>query len=108
MLVSEREMGISDEHEGIIEINQKYKVGDSFSKIYGLNDPIIEINITPNRSDCLSVRGIARDLFAAGIGKLKDLKIKKIEGSFDSKIKWQRKFNKNDVKLCAWSFWQII
>ena len=101
MLVSEREMGISDEHEGIIEINQKYKVGDSFSKIYGLNDPIIEINITPNRSDCLSVRGIARDLFAAGIGKLKDLKIKKIEGSFDSKIKWQRKFNENDEKLCA-------
>ena len=100
MLVSEREMGISDEHEGIIEINQKYKVGDSFSKIYGLNDPIIEINITPNRSDCLSVRGIARDLSAAGIGKLKDLKIKKIEGSFDSEIKWQRKFNKNDDKLC--------
>ncbi len=100
MLVSEREMGISDEHDGIIEIDQKYKVGDSFCEIYGLNDPIIEINITPNRSDCLSVRGIARDLFAAGIGKLKNLTIKKIEGSFDSKIKWQRKFNKNDEKLC--------
>ena len=100
MLVSEKEMGISDEHEGIIEIDQKYKVGDLFSEIYGLNDPIIEINVTPNRSDCLSVRGIARDLFAAGIGKLKKLEIKKIEGSFDSKIKWQRKFNKNDEKLC--------
>ena len=54
MLVSEKEMGLSDEYEGIIEIDQKYKVGDSFSAIYGLDDPIIEINITPNRSDvCL-------------------------------------------------------
>ena len=75
MLVSEKEMGLSDEHEGIIEINKKYKVGDSFSTIYELDDPIIEINITPNRPDCLSVRGIARDLVAAGIGNLKKLGI---------------------------------
>ena len=100
MLVSEREMGISDEHEGIIEIDQKYNVGDSFSKIYGLDDPIIEINITPNRSDCLSVRGIARDLAAAGVGKFKQLDIKKIKGTFDSDIKWQRKFKKDEEKLC--------
>ena len=100
MLVSEKEMGISDEHEGIIEINNKYKVGDSFAKIYGLNDPIIEINVTPNRSDCLSVRGIARDLSAAGIGKLKNLNIKNVKGTFNSKIKWQRKFKKEDEKLC--------
>ena len=46
MLVSEKEMGLSDEHEGIIEVDQKYNIGDSFSEIYGLNDPIIEINIT--------------------------------------------------------------
>ena len=72
MLVSEREMGISDEHEVIIEIDKKYKVGDSFSEIYALNDPIIEINVTPNRSDCLSVRGVARDLAAAGIVNLKN------------------------------------
>ena len=101
MLVSEREMGLSDEHEGIIEIDQKYKVGDSFSAIYGLDDPIIEINITPNRPDCLSVRGIARDLAAAGIGNLKKLEIKKIKGTFNSPIKWQRKFNKDEEKLCS-------
>ena len=100
MLVSEKEMGISDEHEVIIEIDQKYKVGDLFSDIYGFNDPTIEINITPNRPDCLSVRGIARDLFAAGIGELKNLEIKKIKGNFDSEIKWQRKFNRNDENLC--------
>ena len=100
MLVSEKEMGISDEHEGIIEIEEKYNIGDSFSKIYGLNDPVIEINITPNRSDCLSVRGIARDLAASGLGDLKKLDIKKIKGTFASQIKWQRKFEKNKENLC--------
>ncbi len=100
MLVSEREMGISDEHEGIIEVDKKYNIGDSFSEIYGLNDPIIEINITPNRSDCLSVRGIARDLQAAGAGRLKELKIKNVKGSFVSSIKWLRKFDKKDENLC--------
>ena len=98
MLVSEREMGISDEHEVIIEIDQKYKIGNSFSEIYGLNDPIIEINITPNRSDCLSVKGIARDLAAASIGNLKKFEIKKIKGTFNSPIKWQRKFKKDERK----------
>ena len=100
MLVSEREMGISDEHEVIIEIDQKYKIGNSFSEIYGLNDPIIEINITPNRSDCLSVRGIARDLAAVGLGNLKKLEINKIKGTFDSYIKWKRQFKKDEKKLC--------
>ena len=71
MLVSEREMGISDEHDGIIEIKDDYKIGDQFSKIFKLDEPIIEINLTPNRSDCLSVRGIARDLAAAGFRQAK-------------------------------------
>ena len=99
MLVSEREMGISDEHEGIIEIDTKYKIGDSFAIIYGLNDPIIEINVTPNRSDCLSVRGIARDLSAAQLGDLKKINIDKIKGTFVSPIKWKRKFI-NNSKAC--------
>jgi len=101
MLVSEREMGISDEHEGIIEIDQKYNIGDPFSEVFGLNDPIIEINITPNRSDCLSVRGIARDLHAAKLGKLKDIKLIKRKGNFKSPIKWLRKFDKKNEKLCS-------
>ena len=100
MLLSERELGISDEHDGIIELKGNYKIGDLASILYGFDDPIIEINITPNRSDCLSVRGIARDLAAAGLGTLKKLKINKVKGSFVSNIKWLRKFNKEENHLC--------
>ncbi|MDC0192358.1 phenylalanine--tRNA ligase subunit beta [Alphaproteobacteria bacterium] len=100
MLLSERELGISDEHEGIIELTGKHKIGDPIASIYGFDDPVIEINLTPNRSDCLSVRGIARDLAAAGLGTLKDLKIKKIKGTFKSNIKWVRKFKKDEEYLC--------
>ncbi len=100
MLLSERELGISDEHEGIIEITGNHKIGDPIATIYGFDDPVIEINITPNRSDCLSVRGIARDLSAAGLGQLKDLKIKKIKGNFVSDIKWLRSFENKENYLC--------
>ena len=100
MLLSERELGISNEHDGIIELKGKYKIGDLASALFGFNDPIIEINLTPNRSDCLSVRGIARDLAAAGLGDLKELKINKVKGNFVSKIKWLRKFDKEEDYLC--------
>jgi phenylalanyl-tRNA synthetase beta chain len=56
MLLSERELGISDEHEVIIELSNVHKIGDPVAKIFGFDDPVIEINITPNRSDCLSVK----------------------------------------------------
>ena len=62
---------------------------------------IIEINLTPNRSDCLSVRGVARDLAAAGLGTLKELKINKIKGDFVSDLKWLRKFDKEEDHLCS-------
>ncbi len=97
MLVSEREMGISDEHDGIIEVKDNYKIGDLFSKIFAIDEPIIEINLTPNRSDCLSVRGVARDLAAAGIGKLKDLNYKKVKESFKSPITWKKEFQNNNL-----------
>ena len=72
MLVSEREMGISDEHEGIIELDPDAPLGKPFAKVMGLDDPVFDIAITPNRADCLGVRGVARDLAAAGMGTLKD------------------------------------
>ena len=100
MLLSERELGISDEHDGIIELKGNHNIGDLASTLYGFDDPVIEINLTPNRGDCLSVRGVARDLAAAGLGNLKELKINKVKGNFISNIKWVRKFEKEDEKLC--------
>ena len=64
MLLSEREMGLSDEHDGIIDLDASGPVGMPAVEVMGLNDPVIEIAITPNRGDCLGVRGIARDLAA--------------------------------------------
>ena len=72
MLCSGAELGLSEESDGIIELPQDSKVGSSAAIALGLDDPVIEIAITPNRADCLGVRGIARDLAAAGLGSLKD------------------------------------
>ena len=92
MLVSEREMGLSDEHEGIIELPEDAPLGAPFATVLGLDDPVIEIGITPNRGDCLGVRGVARDLAAAGLGTLKPLEASEVKGSFDSPVKWLRDF----------------
>ena len=86
MLVSEREMCLSDEHDGIIELDDKYELGTPMAEIFGLDDPVIEIALTPNRADCAGIYGIARDLAAAGIGKLKPLDIKSVKGTFKSDI----------------------
>ncbi len=101
MLVSEREMGISDEHDGIIEVDLKHSLGEKFIEVFNLNDPVIEINITPNRGDCLSVRGVARDLAAAGLGKLKENKlIQNIEGTFESPVQWEKDFKSDEEYIC--------
>ena len=89
MLCSEREMGISDEHEGIIELDPSAEIGASYATLAGLDDPVIDIAITPDRADCLGVRGIARDLAAAGLGTLKPLDTSPAKGTFKSPIKWQ-------------------
>lgn len=86
MLVSEREMGLSTEHEGIIEVDATYEIGTPLTDIYGLGDPVIEINLTPNRADCAGVRGIARDLAAAGLGRLKPLTSNPVKGAFKSPV----------------------
>ncbi len=87
MMCSEYELGISNEHDGIIRLEEKETIGTSFSEIYGLNDIVIEIGITPNRQDCLGVKGIARDLASAGMGELLERKISREKGSFKSPIK---------------------
>ena len=88
MLCSEKELTLSENHSGIIELESSSELGLSISDIMDLNDPIIEIEITPNRGDCLGVRGIARDLAACGMGNLKDLDIIINDGEFDSIINW--------------------
>ena len=100
MLLSEREMGISDEHDGIIELNQNAKIGDRVVDVMGLNDPIIEIAITPNRGDCLGVRGIARDLAAAGLGALKPLANGPVPGTFKSPVQVQLNFDEATKSAC--------
>src|SRR5580698_7211771 len=82
MLVSEFELQISDDHEGIIDLPDDAPVGANYAQWAGLDDPMIEINLTPNRADCTGVRGIARDLAAADMGKLKDTAVKPTRGEF--------------------------
>ncbi|WP_137129691.1 phenylalanine--tRNA ligase subunit beta [Rhizobium sp. FY34] len=71
MMCSEKELNISDSHDGIIDLAGDAPVGSSFAAYVGLDDPMIEINLTPNRPDCTSIYGIARDLAASGLGRLK-------------------------------------
>ncbi len=86
MMVSEKEMCLSDEHKGIIEVDDKYEIGTPMAEIFGLNEKIVEIGLTPNRADCAGVRGVARDLAAAGLGTLKDIDESEVKGTFKSPI----------------------
>ncbi|MGI9368383.1 MAG: YtpR family tRNA-binding protein, partial [Ruegeria sp.] len=80
MMCSERELELSDEHDGIIDLPEDAPVGTPFADYAGLNDPVIEIGITPNRPDALGVSGIAKDLAAAGLGKVITPAIKEVGG----------------------------
>ena len=88
MLCSASELGISEDHDGIMELPNDATIGMGAAEAAGLDDPMIEIAITPNRGDCLGVRGVARDLAAAGYGTLKPLDFSDEEGSFESDIRW--------------------
>src|SRR3954451_19559258 len=86
MMCSSRELELGDDHSGIIELPDDAPVGKAFTQYAGLDDPVFDVNVTPNRQDCMGVRGIARDLAAAGVGTLKPLAVPQIEGSFDSPV----------------------
>ncbi len=100
MLCSEREMGISDDHEGIIELPDDAEIGAPFAPLVGLDDARIDIAITPDRGDCLGVLGIARDLAAAGIGKLITPAIKPLQGDFASPILVRLDFTQETADAC--------
>lgn len=82
MLVSEFELQISDDHEGIIDLPADAPIGQPYAKYAGLDDPVIEINLTPNRPDCTGINGIARDLAAADVGAFKENIPKPVKGEF--------------------------
>ncbi|WP_116090100.1 phenylalanine--tRNA ligase subunit beta [Sphingomonas crusticola] len=86
MMCSVRELELGDEHDGIIELPGDAPVGTSFADYQGLSDPVIDISVTPNRQDCMGVRGIARDLAAGGYGALKPLDVPAIRGDGPSPV----------------------
>ncbi len=86
MMCSVRELELGEEHDGIIELPADAPVGQPFAEYAGLGDLVFDVNVTPNRQDCMGVRGIARDLAAAGMGSLRPLAVPQIEGRFDCPV----------------------
>lgn len=85
MMCAVDEIGVGTAHDAIIELPDDTKIGLPAAQVLAI-DPVVEVSITPNRAECLGVRGIARDLAAAGIGKLKPLNIKKTPAKFANPI----------------------
>ena len=100
MMCSERELEMSDEHDGIIDLPSDTPIGGSFAEYAGLDDPVIEIGITPNRPDALGVAGIARDLAAAGLGTVIPKTITEPKGSFACPVDVKLDFDKDVENLC--------
>jgi phenylalanyl-tRNA synthetase beta chain len=96
MLCSAAELLISEDHDGIMELPADAPIGAVYAEWAGLGDPVLEINLTPNRQDCTGVHGIARDLSAADMGKFKDTAIKPIKGEFPCPVK----VTVEDATLC--------
>ena len=98
MLLSMRELGLGEDHDGIIELPAEAPVGTPYVAWAGLDDPVIEIGVTPNRGDALSVRGVARDLAAAGLGTLKPWSAPSVAGVGPSAVVWRDEF----PEACPW------
>lgn len=100
MLLSTREMNLGDDHSGIVELDADTVVGTPAAEALGLADPVFDVAITPNRGDCLGVRGLARDLAAAGLGTLKPLSRPAIAGDFASPIGVHLDFDAATTNAC--------
>jgi phenylalanyl-tRNA synthetase beta chain len=98
MLCSARELGLGDDHDGIIELPEDAPVGASYADWAGLDEPVIEIAVTPNRGDALAVRGVARDLAAAGVGALKTFAPERVPSEGPSAIDWAIEM----PEVCPW------
>ena len=104
MLLSEREMGLGEDHAGIIDLPEDAPVGEAYAQWAGLDDPVIDVSVTPNRGDCFSVRGIARDLAAGGIGTLKPWQPAKVVAAFQGGPRWQIDY----PDYCPWILGRTI
>ncbi|MBY0610898.1 MAG: phenylalanine--tRNA ligase subunit beta [Beijerinckiaceae bacterium] len=100
MLCSAAELELSDDHNGIIDLPTDAPIGMRFSEYAKIGDPVIEINLTPNRPDATSVYGIARDLAAAGLGTLKQSPINAIKGKMPCPVEVRLDFSPDNRKLC--------
>jgi phenylalanyl-tRNA synthetase beta chain len=104
MLLSEREMDLGEDHAGIADLPEDAPVGQPYAQWAGLDDPVIDISVTPNRGDCFSVRGIARDLAAGGIGTLKPWRPAKVPPAFRGGPRWQIDW----PEFCPWILGRTI
>ena len=100
MLCSGAELGLSEDHDGILDLPADAPVGTPYALWAGLDDPVIEINLTPNRSDCASIHGIARDLAATGIGTLKREPMPPVRGEGACPTSVTLQFDAHDRGLC--------
>lgn len=104
MMCSRRELELSDEHDGIIELPEDAPLGEVFATWAGLDDPVFDVAITPNRQDCMGVHGIARDLAAVGLGELKSVQIERVAGVSSSPIE----IRTDDPEGCPAFFGQVV
>jgi phenylalanyl-tRNA synthetase beta chain len=104
MLLSAKEMSLGEDHSGIIELPADAPVGESYAHWAGLDDPVIDISVTPNRGDCFSVRGVARDLAAAGLGTLKPFAPVAVPPVFEGGPRWGIAF----PEACPWIIGRTI
>ena len=100
MMCSAAELNLSEDHTGIIELPDDAPVGVSYADYADLDDPVIDVSLTPNRADCTGVRGIARDLAAADIGKLKPFEPRKVAGSYASPVSVDLRFPEGELVAC--------
>jgi phenylalanyl-tRNA synthetase beta chain len=104
MMCSVRELELGEEHDGIIELAEDAPVGASFPEYAGLDDPVIDVAVTPNRQDAMGVYGIARDLAAAGMGRLKPLEAPEIAGAFPCPIE----IRTDDTEGCPAFYGRVV
>lgn len=102
MLCSERELLLSDDHDGIIDLPADAPVGERYVDYAKLNDVVVDIAITPNRGDCTGIYGVARDLAAAGIGELKDGTVKPVPSTLagEGDISVEFRFGEGEPQAC--------